>query len=592
LLVVQGLVPVAAVYLTKLVLDSLVLAMRSGGAWEHVRPAIIYVVLTAGVMLLSESLDGIIDWIRTAQSELIQDHIKQLVHQQSAAVDIAFYESPEFYDRLDQARGEASSRPQALLENIGSLLQNSLTLLAMAVVLIPYSIWLPFILLISTLPAFYVVLHFDRRYHKWWQRATKDRRWTQYYDIMLTHSQAAAEVRLFGIGPHFQAMYQQLRRRLRTERLRQMRNQSLGRLGAGVAALLVSGATMVWMGWRALHGLATLGDLALFYQAFSRGQGVIRTLLGSVGKIYVNTLFLGNLFKFLDLKPQIVDPAHPLPAPALLRKGIDFRDVTFRYPGSERAALKNFTLSIPAGKIIAIVGANGAGKTTLFKLLCRFYDPEAGQIELDGIDIRQLSIQELWRQLTVLFQQPLNYHATVAQSIAMSDLGARPDAAEIEAAARNAGAHEFITRLPKGYDTLLGKWFEDGSELSGGEWQRVSMARAYLRQSPIILLDEPTSFLDSWSEVDWFQRFRSLAQGRTAIVITHRFTIAMRADLIHVMDSGEIVESGTHHELLARDGLYAQSWIAQMQASSNLVDNVEAELTDYTNPVLENIELH
>jgi ATP-binding cassette subfamily B protein len=566
LLFVQGLTPVALVYLTKGLVDSLVAAMNAGGDWTHVRIAIIYVVLTAGVMLLMESLESVTEWVRTAQSELVQDHIKQLVHSQSAAVDIAFYESPEFHDKLDQARGEASTRSLTLLENIGTLLQNSLTLLAMSFLLISYSIWVPLLLLVSTLPAFLVVLRFDRQYHRWWDKATVDRRWIYYYDVMLTHANAAAEIRLFGLGPHFRSMYQQWRARLRSERLRQLRRQSMNRLGAGGAALVVSGVALIWMGWRALNGLASLGDLALFYQAFQRGQSVVKTLLGSAGKIYINTLFLENLFKFLELKPGVVDPVNPVEAPTRLTKGIEFKDITFYYPQSERPALSSFNLTIPAGKVVAIVGANGAGKSTLFKLLCRFYDPVKGSIEIDGTDIRDLSIADLWRQLTVLFQQPLNYHATVAESIAMSDLASEPSRAEIEAAARRAGAHEFITKLPKGYDTLLGKLFAAGAELSGGEWQRVAMARAYMRQSPIILLDEPTSFMDSWSEVDWFNRFRELSEERTAIVITHRFTIAMRADVIFVMDAGQIIESGTHHELLQRDGLYAQSWKAQMEA--------------------------
>jgi ATP-binding cassette subfamily B protein len=229
-------------------------------------------------------------------------------------------------------------------------------------------------------------------------------------------------------------------------------------------------------------------------------------------------------------------------------------------------------LTVPAGQIVAIVGANGAGKSTLLKLLCRFYDPEAGLIDLDGFDIRHLSLDELHRQITVLFQLPVFYHATAGQNIAIGDLKASPSAVEVEAAARGAGAHQFIARLPRGYDTLLGKWFADGAELSGGEWQRIALARAFLRQAPIVVLDEPTSFMDSWAEARWLARFRTLVEGRTAIIITHRFTTAMQADMIHVMDEGQIVESGSHAELLAQAGLYAQSWRTQIQAGSDLDD--------------------
>jgi ATP-binding cassette subfamily B protein len=574
LLVVQGLLPVATVYLTRLLVDSLVAAMGAHGSWESLRPTLLLAGLMALVLVLAELLQGATEWIRTAQSELIQDHISALIHAKSAAVDLAFYESPEYYDQLHRARDDASSRPLALLDSIGGLAQNGITLLAMAVVLIPYGLWLPLLLFVSILPALVVVLRFDWRYHQWWQRTTADRRWTWYHEWVLTGSEAAAELRLFGLGAHFQSGYQALRGRLRNERLQLIREQSLARLGASAIALVVSGAAMAWMVWRALQGAVTLGDLALFYQAFNRGQSLMRSLLADVGHIYSNSLFLGNVFAFLDLAPRVADPAHPVPAPLVLKRGIHFRNVAFRYPGSERAALQDFDLDIPAGQTVAIVGANGAGKSTLVKLLCRFYDPEAGQVELDGIDIRNLPIADLRRLITVLFQSPVHYHATAGENIALGDLAAPLGSDAITAAARSAGAHEVIARLPHGYDTLLGKWFADGAELSAGEWQRVALARAFLRRAQIIILDEPTSFMDSWAEADWFARVRALARGHTAIIITHRFTIAMRADVIHVMHAGRIVESGSHDELLARGGRYAEVWSAQMHVRSGIADDI------------------
>jgi ATP-binding cassette subfamily B protein len=253
-----------------------------------------------------------------------------------------------------------------------------------------------------------------------------------------------------------------------------------------------------------------------------------------------------------------------------LREGLRFQQVTFCYPGSEQATLQDFSLTIPAGQIVAIVGANGAGKSTLLKLLCRFYDPQAGRILLDGVDLRDLALKDLRRLITVLFQSPVPYQTSAAQNIALGDLAETPSPEEIESAARSAGVHEILARLPQGYETPLGKWFANGTELSAGEWQRLALARAFLRRAQLIVLDEPTSALDSWAEADWFERFRILAKGRTAIVITHRFTIARRADMIHVMDMGRIVESGTHDDLLAREGLYAQSWFVQVQASPPL----------------------
>jgi ATP-binding cassette subfamily B protein len=306
-----------------------------------------------------------------------------------------------------------------------------------------------------------------------------------------------------------------------------------------------------------------LGELALFYQAFQQGLRLMRTLLDNAGQLYSNSLFLGNLFEFLALRPAVESPSSPQPVPVTLVHGIRFHEVTFRYPGCDRPVLRGLNLTIPAGRIVAVVGPNGAGKTTLVKLLCRFYDPEAGRIELDGTDLRDFSLAELRSRIAALFQEPVRYNATAAENIALGDVTCAPGASQIRAAAEVAGADEVIARLPQGLDSLLGRCFVDGAELSAGEWQRLALARAFLRRAPILVLDEPTGGMDPWAEAEWLERFRLFARGRTAIVITHRLTTAMRADLICVMAGGEVVESGTHEELVNRCGLYAQSWLEQ-----------------------------
>ena len=318
---------------------------------------------------------------------------------------------------------------------------------------------------------------------------------------------------------------------------------------------------MVSMVSRTIAGAMSLGDLALFYQAFQQGLNLTRALLEGVGQLYQNSLFLGNLFEFLELKPQVISPKEPLPAPASLRSGIRFQGVTFRYPGNGRVALCNFNLTIPAGQLVAIVGANGAGKSTLVKLLCRFYDPDCGSITMDGADLRSFSVEEVRRRITVLFQQPVHYNATVRDNIWLGDLTRDPSFDAVRNAAINAGADSFIEQLPAGYDSMLGYSFEKGAELSVGEWQRVALARAFLRHAPVILLDEPTSAMDPWAEADWLRRFRDLADGRTAVLITHRFTTAMLADEVHVMEGGRIIQSGSHADLAAQDGRYAE-WAA------------------------------
>ncbi len=565
LLVAKGLLPVATVYLTRPLVNSLVAAIRSGGAWDQVRPALVLVALMAGVLALTDVLRSVTVWIRTAQAELVQDHISGVIHQKSVAADLAFYDSPDFYDHLHRARSDAPYRSVALVETLGSLLQNGITLAAMLTVLIPFGLWMPVALLGSTLPACYVVFsHALRQYH-WRRRTTAEERRTWYYDWVLTTRETAAEVRLFRLGGHFQSLYQSLRRRLRDERVALARSQSLAEIAAGAAALLLAGLALGWMIWRTVHGRGTLGDLALFYQAFNQGLGLMRSLLESVGQLYANVLFLGNLFEFLALQPQVVDSPSPVAAPAAVKQGIRFSGVTFRYPGSDRPALEDFSLTVPAGQIVALVGPNGAGKSTLIKLLCRFYDPDSGRIELDGIDLRGLPIADLRRLITILFQEPVHYNATAAENIALGDLAASPGRAEIEAAARDAGADEPIARLPQGYNNLLGRSFSSGAELSVGEWQRLALARAFLRRAPILILDEPTSAMDPWAEADWLARFRRLSAGRTALIITHRFTTAMHADTIHVLQQGRIIESGRHQDLMALGGHYAQWWSTQMK---------------------------
>ncbi len=572
LLILQGLLPVAVVYLTRQLVDQLALAIRSGGDRSAFSPLLLPAILMASVILIQELARRALATIRTAQSEQVMDAINALIHQKSTAVDLAFYDSPDYYDQLHLARADATYRPLALLESMGNLLQNGITLAAMMAVLIPYSAWLPVALVLSTLPVLWVVLRNRVRLHQWRLRVAPDERRVLYYDWLLTGRETAAELRLFNLGKHFQDLYQTTRSKLRRERLELSRSQGISEGAASLLALVITAGAMAWIVWQALQARVTLGDIALFYAAFNQGQSLMRSSLENAGEIYSNSLFLGDLFNFLALEPQIKDVPPSLPVPEQLQHGIRFEKVTFRYPGAQQAILDQFDLDLPAGQMVAIVGVNGAGKSTLVKLLCRLYDPESGRVTLDGTDLRQFPVAEYHQHLTVLFQEPVQYFATARENIMVGDSG-QPAAISqnsVEEAARLAGAEQLIQRLPHGYDTLLGKWFEGGSDLSVGEWQRIALARAFLRQAQhkiplLILLDEPTSAMDPWAEIDWLNRFRQMGEGRTTVLITHRFTTAAYADRIYVMDQGRIVEAGSHAELLASQGRYAQSWLAQMQ---------------------------
>ena len=564
LLLLQGLMPAALVYLTRLTVN-LLAGLPAGknpqAAFSSVWPPILCIGL---LWIAGQLISSLVSWVRAAQAELVQDHIQTLIHEQALRLDLSFYEDPDSYDLLHRARVDAISQPIALLEASGNVMQSCLTLIVLALMLASYAPWLPFLLIGSALPGLWTVGRYVLREHQWRVRNTANERRTRYYDWMLTERGSAMELRLFDLGPYHREAFQRLRTILRAGRLALAKDEMKAELAAGSVAWLGALAGMGWMLSRAAQGMARLGDLVLCYQAFQQGQRLLRSLLESTGRIYRSSLFLENLFQFLAVQPQIVNASEPTPLSFPLRSGIRFERVTFGYPGSELNALSDFSLSLPAGRVTAIVGHNGAGKSTLVKLLCRFYDPQQGRVLLDGVDLKALDIAALRSRITVLFQEPVRYHASAAENIAMGDLAADPGPEEIRAAARAAGAATPIERLPKGYETVLGKWF-GGADLSVGEWQRLALARAFLRDAEIIALDEPTSAMDSWAEADWLGKFRELTQGHTALMITHRFTTAMHADMIHVMQDGCLTESGSHEQLVAAGGHYAESWKLQMQ---------------------------
>lgn len=562
LLLLQGLVPACQVFLTREAVNDLVRALEAPAPLSPV--TWLPLALLALLWIVGQALSSLLAWVRSAQAELVQDHVYDLIHSQAQSLDVSFFEHPDSYDLLHRAKVDAVSQPLTLLENLGAVLQNGLTLLALAGMMAAYTPWLPLLLASSALPGLWAVARYALSEHQLRLLNTANERRSRYFSWILTERATAAEIRLFDVGPYHRGRFQEVRAALRNGRLKLAAGALKAELVAGAITWSGGLAGMAWMIRRATRGLAQLGDIVLCYQAFLQGQRLLRSLLDSAGKIYRSTLFLENLHQFLSLQPRTVGPRLSKSLPELGTAAIRFEKVTFRYPGATQPALRELSLELPAGSVTAVVGCNGSGKSTLIKLLCRFYDPQEGRLLIGPTDLREVDLSAFHRQMTVLFQEPIHYHATAADNIAMGDLSAPAGLDRFQRAARAAGAEGPIARLPRGYQTELGKWF-GGAELSEGEWQRVALARTFFRRASVLLLDEPTSAMDPWAEAEWLRVFREMTNGRTTLIITHRFTTAMHADLIHVLDEGRIIESGTHAQLVAESGRYAESWQSQVR---------------------------
>jgi ATP-binding cassette subfamily B protein len=377
---------------------------------------------------------------------------------------------------------------------------------------------------------------------------------------MLTGGGHAKEIRLYDLGPLLMRRFRDLRRKLRGERLGIAARRSVAELAAQTGATAAIYGSLAFIAYRTVQGTNTLGDLVMYYQAFQRGQGFLQGMLGGLAGIYEDNLFLSNMYEFLDLKRKVVEPAQARPVPRPMQTGIVLSHVGFQYPTGARKVLEDVSLAIRPGEV---VGENGSGKTTLVKLLCRLYDPTGGTITLDGVDLRRFETAALRREFSVLFQDYAQYHLTARENIWFGDTSLPPDHERVVAAARDSGADDVIRGLPKGYETVLGKLFEEGEDLSIGEWQKVALSRAFLRDAQILVLDEPTSSLDAKAEQAVFENFRKLASGRTAILISHRFSTVRMADRIYVLRDGRIIEGGTHEELIRSGGTYAHLFETQ-----------------------------
>jgi len=564
LLILQSCIPLLALYLTKLVVD-VVAAALTGGTQQPGRVTLL-IGLVGGVAIVAVVLRALSSLVTEGQALRLGDRVQDALHAKSVEVDLQFYESPEYHDTLHRAQREAPFRPMRIVTELAQVIQGGLSLLAVTGLLFSFHWLLVVALLVTALPGVLVKARFSNRLYQWTTRKTPTERLLRYLNHMLTTIESAKEIRLFGLGEVFRARHRDLRRSITGERLGLVARRSVAEVLAQMVAIAAVTGSMLVIARRALAGGVTIGDMVMYFAAFQRAQDFFREMLTGMAGLYEDNLFLGDFKKFIELPPAVLDPPRPQPFPRPLKRGIEFDSVSFRYPGTEPFALKNVSFEIRPGEQVALVGENGSGKTTLVKLLCRLYDPTEGAIRIGGIDLRDLALADLRSQLAVVFQDYTRYQLSARDNIWVGNVLLPPDTPRVEEAARRTGADGIIQSLRYGYDTMLGRQFEQGAELSLGQWQKLALARAFLRESPILVLDEPTAALDPRSEAEVFAQFQQLAIGRMAILISHRLSTVRNTDRIIVMMDGAIAESGGHDQLLEQAGLYAQLYETQARS--------------------------
>ncbi len=560
-----ALLPASQAWVGKLIVDGVVASIQTGQDAAQVRKVFIYLLLELGLFLLSAAFNHGRRLIQQLIQLQLANRIRAEIIGKALTLDLAYFEDSDFYDRLQNARREGGYKPVELINDTFLIVQNSITLISFALLMLRFSPWLVVVLLATSIPSFIAETRYSERGFRLLTRRAPETRQVNYLSRLLTEDTAAKEIKLFNLGGTLLDRYTTLFDKFFEEDKSLALRRATAGFGLGLIATLGFYGSYAWIVWYTVQGKISLGDMTLYLTIFRQGQSTFQSILAAVGNIYENNLFMANFFEFLCLEPlmKITGQKRKLSLP--LRGGIEFRDVGFRYPDSGEWALRGVNLTIRPGEKVALVGHNGAGKTTLIKLLSRLYDPTEGSILIDDIDIRDLDPLELQQRIGVIFQDFVRYHLPVRENIGFGQIDAMDDVERIAAAARKSGAQAVVEELPEGYETMLGRWFHDGHELSLGQWQKVALARAFMRDAEILVLDEPTASVDARAEYEIFQNFKALTEGKMAILISHRFSTVRMADRIAVIQEGRIAELGTHDELLSRAGTYAELFSMQAE---------------------------
>lgn len=557
LLLINGVLPLLSLYLIKLIIDSVTGIISGNSGKATYSTVLMYIAFSAVVGFSIAFLTHLTTYMKKAQSISLTDHMHALIHEKSSRLDLAFYENPEYRDTLHRAQAEGPSRPASIVENLFAAGQNLFTGTAVFCLIFFFTPWLCVIMFLTVIPGIFLRLKYAGEYFQWHLARTKSERKASYLSAILTADIHAKELRIFNVGDYFIQLFNTIRGLLRKELLGFGRKKAANDFFAQAIATVSIFGSLAYIAKRTVSGDITIGDMVMYFQAFQRGLTHLKSLFENIAQMYEDNLFLSNLYSFLAHPPEVKSPDTPLPIPEKLTMGIEFRNVNFFYQNCEKNIIDCVNFSLFPGEMVALVGENGSGKTTIAKLLSRLYDPTGGCILLEGNDIRSYDLQEYRKRISVLFQDYIRYYLPIGENIYLGDTTRKDNENEIVNAAKLAGIHDKINSFDLKYRTILGKWFEDGEEMSTGQCQMLALARTIFKNADIIILDEPSSALDKKTEMDIFIKLRTVCPEKIFLVISHRLSTIQMADRILVLDEGRLTEQGDHQSLLTLKGKYA-----------------------------------
>ncbi len=558
-----GILPAAAAYIGQLIVDGVVLAISENTAGNRERIILLVVAEGTIVTLIAASQTGI-TLIQSLMRALLGQRVNRIILEKALSLELSHFEDSEIYDKLTRARREASSRPLSLVKRSFGLIQNAISLTSFAVLLWQFSPWVVLLLMFGGLPAFFSEAKFSGDAFRLFRWRSTDTRKQMYLESVMAREDYVKEVKLFGLGELLLNRYTQIFNKLFKEDKKLTIRRGVSGFILGIIGTASFYAAYLWIALEAIATLITIGQMTMYLILFKQGQSSFSSMLTAINGMYEDNLYLSNLYEFLE-HPSLLPFGTETDGPDA-QAGIEFSNVGFTYQGANQAALEGIDVQIKKGQSLAIVGTNGSGKSTLIKLLCRFYTPGSGHIKFKGIDIADWDEQALRQKISVIFQDFAHYQFRLGENIGIGDVAHFNDKDRWSRAAE-LGRANFVDQLPNGFETQLGRWFENGQELSGGQWQRVALARAFMREeAEILVLDEPTATLDAEAELEIFSHFKKIAKDKITILISHRFSSVRMADAIMMLDNGKIIEYGTHSELMALNGRYAKLFAIQAAA--------------------------